>query len=136
MAGRVVRILPMQKFKFTQLQDGQSIEVLVARRIDASQYRSADLIVRVHNHTISADAQIKVMLGVDGYTSDDPTADFAALLASTTIDANALQSGNLFIVSKVDGLGPLLAVVLEGKQATSNPVTIELTISMDLCLKD
>ncbi|MCZ7683076.1 MAG: hypothetical protein M5U28_31410 [Sandaracinaceae bacterium] len=86
MSGTTIRIFPPRNFDFSKLAAGQSLTMALAERIGASQYTSADILVRVHSLTISGSAKIEVQLYAEAWTPDDPLKTFAKTLATATID--------------------------------------------------
>ncbi len=133
MSGTTIRIFPPRNFDFSGLAAGQSLTMALAERIGASQYTSADILVRVHSLTISGSAKIEVQLYAEAWTPDDPLKTFAKTLATATIDGQT-QVNDLVIASVSSGLGSMLLVGVKGTQSGSM-VTVTGVLSADLALK-
>lgn len=134
MAGRVVRVCPPRDFNFDDLGSG-SATIVVSERIDASQYDTIDLMVRVHTATtISTNGAITVQLVSDGHTSDDPSVDFfSAVLGQGVVLAGA-EAVALHIESlgAADGIGSMVAVKVVG---TAGAGVVTARLSIDLAMK-
>jgi hypothetical protein len=74
MAGLVQRIVPLQQFDSgSAITSTSTIICFSARRIDASRWREADIVCRLHATTNWANGtQLQFFVAPDGYTDEDP----------------------------------------------------------------
>jgi hypothetical protein len=136
--GRVIRICPERSFTFSELGAADTQQILLAERIDCSQYNYVDLIVRVHSGAVGPGTKIEVRIASDGWTSDDPSAGFYKVLTGATVELNSTTAGNppvLLVGTATSQLGEMLTVVVVGTQHSTTPTTVTARISVDLVLK-
>ncbi len=141
MAGLLLSILPMRRYDFTSLQNGQSNSRIVAQRIDISQYITGILIVRVHAADC-AGGIIEPELIQDGYTPEDPARTFQEpdpyFSEGTLIDSSTVAP--VLLAGATGGpdsfAGEFAALKISGTRTSSNPaLRIKATISADLLLR-
>ncbi|MCB9597275.1 MAG: hypothetical protein H6719_31410 [Sandaracinaceae bacterium] len=129
----MVRVCPPRDFDFSNVSTGTET-IVVAERIDASQYDTIDVIVRVHTATtISTNGAIAVQVVSDGYTADDPSQDFfGSTIGNGTTLSGTLAAGGMTVESLSASIGSMVAVRVVGT-AGSGAVTARLSI--DLAMK-
>jgi hypothetical protein len=72
MAGMVMQLVPRRTFDFTHLIPGApSTKLVVAERIDVSQYNDGVLEIRVHDSTFGGNL-VSFELREDGFYDEDP----------------------------------------------------------------
>ena len=132
MAGTIVRVTPKQKITFAT-SSGAVSEILLAREIDVTGSREAQLLVRIHDTTAVSGTALSVKVRAVGPTGDDPSRDFAASadLASQDI-ANALPAGTFYVANVTANFGSHLRVLLH---ATAVAGSVNVTLSIDLVHK-
>ncbi|MBZ0119951.1 MAG: hypothetical protein K8H88_23380 [Sandaracinaceae bacterium] len=127
-------------FVFSSLKASEDQEMVVAERVDVSQWTEATLMVRVHTaSTIPGTASVKVLAYADGYTEEDPTTVFQAATASATVllQGNPVVAAGTFSLALLDDapIGSMVRVTVKGHQAATVG-TVKANISVDLALKD
>jgi hypothetical protein len=136
--GRVIRVCPERTFTFTDLGNNDVQEIVIAERIDCSQYTYVDLIARVHSATIGAvNAKIEVKIACDAWTPEDPTKEFKKVLTAATVELNSTSVASIPVLltgSASSQLGAMLKVIVAGTQPSS-ATTLTARISIDLVLK-
>jgi hypothetical protein len=136
MSGRHLRIMPHRSFDFGSLQAGGEEFIVLAERVDVSQWRHATLCVRLHESSIGSGASLQVFAAADGYSSDDPTARVSdenplGSVSFTTAGEPKFKTAGL----DADRMGALIMVWLRAEQAAGSPVSLQVTLSIDLVLK-
>jgi hypothetical protein len=142
MAGQTVRILPRSDYTFTGLGASASATVVVARKIDTSMWREGVVLMRLHavNYGGGASpATIKLNMGPDGYTDEDPglvwTFPSATLLTFTEGTDAAPSVKNAELAAAGSAFGPLIQLLLVATQNGTAGTTFTASISIDLNLK-
>jgi hypothetical protein len=139
-----MRIVSQQLIDFTSLTNS-SQSIVLARRIDASQWREGIVYLRFHNGTSIATGPgpSALTFGIynDGYTDEDPAAitasnspSFLTVLGTAT-DITGSAAQQLKVINLTTPFGSMLAFLVSCTQGAS-PVTCRLLISVDLILKD
>ena len=135
MAGRVVRVCPPRDFDFSNLSTGTET-VVVAERIDASQYDTIDVIVRVHTDSTISSGSIAVQVVSDGYTTDDPSVDFFSdTIGQGTTLSGSLSAGDMSVESLTssDGIGAMVAVRVVGSAGSGVTARLSIDLAMKSC---
>lgn len=141
MSGRVIRILPLTHYDLSNLAVGGSTALLVADRIDASQFTMATLMVRRHSGDVgdgAGDAEVKVFARASGYTEQEPdktfgaSTDLAAIAITGTFSEPEYQTAEL----TAGQMGAMVLVGIEVTQDSNQQKTIDPTLSIDLALKE
>lgn len=128
MAGRVIRVYPKTTLNFDGLGSSTTADVILVRRVDVSQFREIEILVRSHASSWSAPSAATVQILGDGYTDDDPaTAFFTASLGSAAIDS----AGTLNVASVSSAFGALIALNLHASKGL-NGGNLNFSISIDL----
>jgi len=142
MAGRTIRVCPPRDFDFGGLGNSGEEEILIAERIDASQYDQLDLMVRVHdNSAIPSGGKIEVLVVSDGFTTDDPSEDFFSAALSNGVQFNGDGNGfgptaGTFELDEITSdLGAMVAVRVKGTQPATAVTNFTARLSIDLALK-
>jgi hypothetical protein len=137
MAGKVIRVIPLNAYDFTQVSTtGQTITIV--RGIDVSNYKSGDLIVRSHSGGVAPpSSQADVTVIQDGNTSEDPSSVFNGATVATKSMATADITGGpkVWVVALSAAMGSMLAVTLFAKPGTQGQ-TLTVKISADIVLRD
>jgi len=138
MAGQVIQLAGKTQYDGSKVQGSQNQAFLVAERIDVSQYREANLVVRYHEGTIGASATVTVGATAEGHTAEDPGLTFrtdpASPLAEVSLTSN--DSAPLLKIADVTSpFGSMLSVFVLIEQPAS-PVTVQPSLSIDLVLKE
>lgn len=145
MSGTVIRILEPTQYDFTSVGSANALVVPVATRIDASQYRQADLIVRVVATTWSSTSDdIAVLVAPDPADPSMPGQYFdlqsnpylVTSINPTTKNPPPAEPYGMFypIANAIGTFSPLLQVALMATHASGNP--LQIALYMDLALKD
>jgi len=142
MAGRTIRVCPPRDFNFGGLGDSDFQEIIIAERIDASQFDQLDLCVRVHEDSlIPENGTIQVFVLSDGFTTDDPSEDFYSdpLGQGITFTGNSNGAGPLEGTFELENvttdLGAMVAVRVKGTQPGTAGTNFTARLSIDLALK-
>jgi len=110
MGNKVVRVLSRQKYNIGALQAENSIIFRLGPQVDISSYKEVTLCARLHSWSFKHGAQAKFTLYDDGYTDEDPTANFIRTL--TTITFATGDSDPLLKLATVDSsVTPLVQFV-------------------------
>jgi hypothetical protein len=145
MSGKVIRVLPMTDYDFTDVSKGGTVNVKVARQIDVSGYKEIDLIVRLHSAKWPGagdeDASLSIMVASDGFTRDDPTLKYETsnIQASVTFSGPGGQNYEAAPALKIEELTPplggMLMVYVSATQDTDTTAEFTFTVSADLVAK-
>lgn len=140
MAGKVIRVIPLTTYVFTQYTaTGQTNSI--ARGIDVSNYKSGDLVVRLHAAgSAPSNSSVDISVIQDGNTSEDPTTVFdGSVVATKSIATNDITTGSfgkVWVVALSSApWGSMLAVTLFAKNGTPG-TAMTVKISADLVLRD
>jgi hypothetical protein len=88
MAGRLIPILPKRVFDFTGVAVGATQQIVLAERVDVSEF--IDCMLVVHSFSVPAFVTMNIDVYGDGFTQEEPNMLFrtsAPLFASTTINS-------------------------------------------------
>jgi hypothetical protein len=140
MPGIVMRLVSHRLVDFSGLESG-SQTIILARRVDASQWREGVLYLRLHNGTsISAPTTLDFGIYDDGYTAEDPAAitasnmpSFLTALQSLT-DLKGKAAQEMVVINLTTPFPSMLAFAISASQGAS-PSTARVVISADLTLK-
>lgn len=133
MAGIVIRLVPKRLFDFGTLTPGVPFSMILASRIDVSQYIDAILAVRIHSG-INVPAAMSFTLVQEGFTPDDPTLFFTT--PSSFIVQVPLPSGDPWPALATSGStcrGQYAALTIGSPAGGGGP--LNLTASVDLILR-
>lgn len=136
MPGRAIKIVPLQKFTFTDVTTNKQF-VLMARKIDVSKYATGDLVVRLHSTSIPSNGSMTVVVFPDAYTEEDPTTNFVGdeSVADVTFTEND-SAGKVRMAYLDDGpWGQYFGVSVEAVMSTGTD-DIEATISADIVVRE
>ena len=139
MSGQALRIIPRQVFDFSYLATSGTETRVLAGKIPTAGFTEAELLVRIHNVTISGGTPtIDVDVILDNSTDEDPANDFLGATAITggtsTVDVNSTD-GTANLVAITGSLGSAVAVRVVATQDAQNAETLVADISVDLILK-
>jgi hypothetical protein len=142
MAGKVIRVLPMRKFVFTNVGTGDTQKVLIADGIDVSGYTSGELVARLHSGS-SIDqgdppTKASVVVYQDCPTPEDPASAFqGGSIATAEFDKDDAASAPepSVVAMENNPLGNFIGVTVEGTQETTG-TTFEVILSADLVLRE
>jgi len=137
MSGRVIRILPITSYNFSDITAGASYIFTIADRIDVSQYRMATLMVRRHGGDVGGSAEVKVFARASGYTEQDPTNVFATSTDLASVSITGSISDPEYYTAELTA-GDMGAMVIIGISVTQDQTaqSIDAKLSIDLSLKD
>jgi hypothetical protein len=131
-AGLRVRAIPLRTYDFSNQVVGTSQTLVVAQRIDISQYIDCTVEARVHSASgLSASNTLAFDVYGDGYTTDDPGIKF--LTASPFFTSSVLTSGAILKSYGGTVRGPLASLVLTSVKGTAGAMIG--TVSVDLILR-
>lgn len=136
MSGRIVNILSLREFDFTDVGDGDSVEIPIVKALDVSQYTEGKILVRVHNHDVPANGSIDVKAYITAPSIEDPSREF--ILPTAVATASVVQgSGNPGLVTGnlTSNFGAMLKITVVGTQP-STATTLTATLSAEIVLKD
>jgi hypothetical protein len=137
----VLRIVHPTTYDFGGLAGvpGTQMSVVIAQRIDATEFESATLQLRMHGVNIADQADlITVSLAPDGFTNDDTNSDFTrstALVPVASFSITAFTSASDFQIADVTGLSSLYLVYVTGMRNAITQTALSARISLDLVLK-
>ena len=140
MSGTTISLFSRREFDFSQVRGGRCVEVMLIKAVDASQWTSGTLEVRVHDRSISGPgAAICVLAYTTAPTAEDPAVDFVDTsrpVASVAIDDSDERSPPaLATATLTPGFGGMLAIVVRGQQAPIPVDTLSAELSASLTLK-
>jgi hypothetical protein len=138
MSGRVIRIGEKTAHDFSSVAASNSKSVLLAQRIDVSQWKYGTVAVRVFSVDIAqAGATIDVEVYNDGYTDEDPTVQAWPTNASGTVSLGSTTNNNEFHLADLDDypMGSMLLITVTGTQ-TATQDNLSATLSVELILKN
>jgi len=133
-----MRVVTPRVFNFSTVAASSSQTIVVAQRIDLSNYRYATLEVRHHEGTIASTAKVDISVTCDGFTPDDPAKNFVFAgnpLALITLSGGTVAPRYYTAGLDADRIGALVSILVVGSQG-SPQVANTPTLSIDLVLKD
>lgn len=143
MSGTTLSILKRTGYDFKKVlaADGSSLTVLVARRIDVTQWREGALILRVFNVNIgSSNDKIEVIAACDGYDPEYPSVDFDPVGSPFVQEEIPGDENAPYVVLEDLGsnFGGLIQVALMASRNNSSTQEddFDIDLAIDLVLKD
>ena len=131
MAGKLLTVLPKRSYDFSNLIVGTTQQIVVAERIDISEYIDAVLAVRVNSLTIGGLNTIALDLYGDGFTRNDPSVAFRT--SSPLFSSVQLSISPWLLTYGGTVRGQYGIVVLTATRGQSG--TMNVTLSADLVLR-
>ena len=131
MSGKVVRVLPVTQYKFSA-----AFSVIVARRIDVSQYANAALLFRLHETSSWNNGDIIVIkVFNDGFTDEDPTTTFMSSVSALSLSfQGGVDTAPELSFDSTSSVGSSVTIIVEGTYGQVQETDIK--VSADLVLKD
>jgi hypothetical protein len=118
-------------FDFSGVSDGDTVTLVVTRRIWVGLHDEAALVVRLHAVNIT-NGSVAVVAVADGSTLEEPTLFFANVVRTVTFDKGFIQPGVQHVILPPIGARLLLRVVGTGPPPGDSCVA---KLSVDLVLK-
>jgi hypothetical protein len=138
MSGTVINVIAPTRYAVTVGAVAQTIEVPIATRVDASQFREAQVIVRLHGSTYTKPAGgiLLVKTYMDTSTDWDPATPTKTNATSSSTDiTNASPGGDSTIGTLSANFGPALLFTLSMQNGATAGSWV-FVISIDLVLKN
>lgn len=136
MAGQTTRLLQRTDYDVTGLASNSNCIVVVARKIDTSQWREAILLVRLHAVTWSGSMSFQALVAPDGFTDEDPNAMWNATLTTALTFTQGTDTAPVVKNASIAApFGPLLQVQLKFITPVGVSGAFRPSISIDLDLK-
>ena len=139
MSGRLLSLLEMATYDFSDIGTSGTIEQLVVPNIDVSNWPRAELLMRVHSKTITgASTVFGVELRRALPSPQDPSRTFEQAgtgAAQAAVNVNSAAAPLLVIDDVNAPLGSYLNLYVIAVQSAT-PGSINATISVELVLKD
>lgn len=140
MSGTTISLFSRREFDFSQVRGDRCVELMLVKAVDASQWTSGTLEVRVHDRTISGPgAAICVLAYTTAPTAEDPAVDFvdtSSPVASVAIDDSDQRTPPVLATAALTpGFGGMLAIVVRGRQAPMPVEALRAELSASLTLK-
>jgi hypothetical protein len=132
MNGEALELFPRCRFKFTGIAAAGALEVPVVRALDVAEFADLTLVVRVHALSIGSDASVAVIVKTVSPTCEDPSEDFVDSDPLATITLTSGSAVGLEVASLGTDFGSHVQVHVQGSQAPTAPVTIDVTLSAEL----
>ena len=141
MSGKIVCVLPVQKFEYedADLAATKSVSFLIIKGVDVSQYKEIVLCARLHEQSASSDQKITLDLYNDGSTDEDPRTEF---LGSSVLTGLYFSAGDSYpemqtavVVSSTDNIAAKVALKVTLTQG-SQVGDYSAVVSADLILRD
>lgn len=137
MSGNSQSVITKRKFNFSDLSAGQTQDVPLNRALEVTGAKQIDLLVRVHDRTITG-GQIDVIVQAVSLTGEDPSVDFVYATAAGPVVLTSVTLGvaapNLHLAQLTPPWGTMIRVLIRGTGAAG--ATIEASISIDLVIYD
>ncbi|SRR6266540_5479101 len=130
MAGILVPLLPKRVFDFSKLQLNTTQTLLIAERIDISQYIDGVIALRVHDAVLTG-GTISFDLFGDGYCHEDPTLSFQT--SSPFFSSVPVAAAPALLTYGGTVLGHYAALRVSGNLTSAS--TLSATVSLDLILR-
>ena len=138
--------MEIREFNFNDVSGGSTGLITAAQHIDVSWAREITLAVRWHDGTIGSGQTLSVLAVPDGFTTDDPMANFldpTRPCATISIDNSAGpdNAAPYYVTYKAGSAstdaapGAMVSIVVAGTQAQS-PTDLDPRLSVDLLLQD
>ncbi|MFV8751855.1 hypothetical protein ACNOYE_15020 [Nannocystaceae bacterium ST9] len=138
MAGTIIPLFPRRVFTYTSVAGASNVETILIKAIDATQYTSGTLVVRVHtNTTIGTGATLDVLVKATAPTAEDPVNDFVDATALATASVTNTVASNkpaLVLATLTAGFPAMLQISIKATQPASAQ-TIKGELSAELVLK-
>jgi hypothetical protein len=131
MAGRLISILPKSVYDFSGSTVGSIQKLVLAERVDISQYIDCVLAVRVHSLTQGGSNNLLLDVFGDGYTDDDPSLTFVATAAF--FPSSFLNTAPGLVTYGGTARGHFARLILTAVHGTAGIFSI--TLSADLVLR-
>jgi hypothetical protein len=130
-------LLTRREYDFSAIQGTSVIWTVAHRAIDVTHCKTAELLLRVHERTMTGTVAIAVQLCPVSLTPEDPAVDFTASeVAQYFITSSAPASvPALVVLSLTKPFGSHVQVRVAGQCDDAGPATIRATISATLVLK-
>jgi hypothetical protein len=138
MPGVIYRAVPKTTYDFSSLPASSRVSLWIAKAIDVSGYREAEMAIRVHAASISGAPSISLEAWPEGPTSEDPSQDFIGQNAFASSGTMTLSSsGPTFygIVPLTPSFGSHLRIKLGANQPSSASTTFQISLSVDIVAK-
>lgn len=138
MAGKVIRVVPLTNYDWSNIGVGVEVVTFVALHVDVSQFRHATLCVRAHNLNIPGDGSVQVQVVPDGHTQQDPSLHFldADAMQSVTMTASDVVPHYRTLELTAGRIGAMVAVAITATMDTTQSQAMDAKLSVDLVLKD
>jgi len=130
MAGILLPLVPKRVFDFSTLQQMTKQTVVIAERIDISQYVDGIIALRVHDAVLTG-GTISVDLFGDGYCHEDPTQLF--LTSSPFFASVPVAAAPTLLTYGGTILGTYASLQISGNLTSAAALTA--TVSLDLILR-
>lgn len=139
MATKIINILTKREVDFSPIKGTSLLCFVAVRAVDVTHGENAELLVRIHERTMTGDSLIGVQLVPVSLTPEEPSVDFLVDSGSTTavITPSSPVSVPALVIAQVQKpYGSHIQVQVKGMLNTAGPETIRASISADLILKD
>jgi hypothetical protein len=134
MAGTLLNVLPKQVLDFGNIGVGTNQYLVLAERIDISQYIDVVLVLRVHAMSCGAASVMTFFVFPDGWCDEDPTINFISPFQVFT--PAGVGGSDVFPTLRSFGgsvSGHYVALVVQGLRGDAGPLSA--SVSVDLCLR-
>lgn len=140
MPGVVIDICPPRIFDFSNvkaLAGAAALSVKVAERIDVRRWTEGALLVRVHSFTLGdVDDSIDVAVSPEGFTYEDPTANFtASVVATQPLDRTLTTTPAFMLQALTVPYGAMVRVDVVANRISNTTATLNAKLSLGLVMK-
>ena len=124
MSTTSIPLFSKRSFDFSNLQNGTTQTIVIAKAIDVSQYTSGTLEVRLHsNNTTIGSAHIYLQAHTTAPSIEDPSKDFYASGTVARVDINSQAAPLLAVASLGTNFGSMLRITMEAEQPAGGGLT-------------
>jgi hypothetical protein len=136
-----IELMRMRSFDFTSLLSGSSIPYFtLVDRVNAIQYRSGALVIRVHDiemSTVPKDTQaVYLALVAEAFTPSDPPREFFGPTHATIILEQGTQEGICLVVDMETPLPPFLTLRMSVQAGSIDSEPFRFTISASVVFRE
>src|SRR5690349_19183017 len=133
MAGKVVQVIPPRLLDFGFVATGLSANIVLMTGIDAREWTSAGLLVRVTSSSFSGLNTLRIGVFREAPTPDDPGLFFVDSSEIAGVDIDVSLPPPFFTTADCSGpLGSFLRVVATGTRASAG--NLAAMVGLELCL--